>query len=128
VTALLSLLALTAESSLDQPSISFLMKRTNKSCQAYLAWEPNPVKNQVGRYLVRNGANLPNSVTEDIRGFSLCPQYSNKQLRRIEKLNMQKVKFGHHGRNPKGFKGLRGSIRESKEMLLKRALTEEAPF
>ena len=93
-----------------------------------MAWEPNPVKNQVGRYLVRNGANLPNSVTEDIRGFSLCPHFSNKQLRRIARVRTQKVKYGHDGGNLKTFKGLRGSIRESKEMLLKRALAEEALF
>jgi len=35
-----------------------------------LAWEPNPVKHQMGRYLAKEGADLPNSLTEDIRAFS----------------------------------------------------------
>ena len=33
--------------------------------------------------LVKEGQTLPNSVTEDIGGFSLAPGYSKTQLRRI---------------------------------------------
>ena len=33
--------------------------------------------------LVKEGLTLPNSVTEDIGGFSLAPSYSVKELRRI---------------------------------------------
>ena len=33
--------------------------------------------------LVKEGQTLPNSVTEDIAGFSLAPSYSRTQLRRI---------------------------------------------
>ena len=33
--------------------------------------------------LVKEGQTLPNSVTEDIGGFSLSPGYSIRQLRRI---------------------------------------------
>ena len=35
--------------------------------------------------LVKEGLTLPNSVTEDIGGFSLAPRYSAKQLDRITK-------------------------------------------
>jgi len=54
-------------------------------CQQ-LAWEPNPENNPVGGMPVKEGRNLPNSVTEDVGGFSLCPTYSEKQLKRIERL------------------------------------------
>ncbi len=41
----------------------------------------------MGRYgVVVDGVNLPSSVTEDVRGLSLRPSYSGKQLRRIERL------------------------------------------
>ena len=48
-------------------------------------WEPSPLKIQVGRYLVADGKNLPNSVTEDVIGVSLCRRYPKKQLRRIKR-------------------------------------------
>ena len=35
--------------------------------------------------LVKEGQTLPNSITEDIGGFSLAPSYSVKALRRINK-------------------------------------------
>jgi len=35
--------------------------------------------------LVKEGLTLPNSVTEDIGGFSLAPRYSSKQLRGINR-------------------------------------------
>jgi len=39
--------------------------------------------------LVKEGRTLPNSTTEDVSGFSLMPQYSVRQLRRIN----QKTKY-----------------------------------
>jgi len=53
-------------------------------CQQ-LAWEPNPTKNPVGRTPVKEGTNLPNSETEDVGGITLCPTYSTKQLRSIQR-------------------------------------------
>jgi hypothetical protein len=39
----------------------------------------------MGRYgIVADGENLPSCIREDVRGFSLRPSYSAKQLRRIE--------------------------------------------
>jgi hypothetical protein len=67
-----------------------------------VAWEhPNPARHQVGRKLVKEGAILPNSLTEDIMGFSLCPEYSKKQLRRIARLKIEKAKYGHGRSNIK---------------------------
>jgi len=41
--------------------------------------------NPAWKVLVKEGRNLPNSVAEDIGGFSLMPSYSEKTLRRINK-------------------------------------------
>ena len=51
-----------------------------------LAWELSPSK-ESGRKIAgkKEGFHLPNSVTEDVGGFSLMPYYSAKQLRRIGK-------------------------------------------
>ena len=43
------------------------------------------VETPVMETLVKEGRTLPNSVTEDIGGFSLAPSYSAKELRRINK-------------------------------------------
>ena len=44
-----------------------------------------------GPYLMeKEGANLPNSETEDIVGLSLRPKYPEKQLRRINRLHRAK--------------------------------------
>jgi hypothetical protein len=52
-----------------------------------LAGEPSLEQIPNGRYgVVVDGANLPSSITEDIRGLSLCVSYSAKQLRRIEQI------------------------------------------
>lgn len=51
---------------------------------------PEPTEIPVWQTLVKEGKNLPNSVTEDVNGFSLMPYYSAKQLRRIG--NKQKRK------------------------------------
>jgi hypothetical protein len=66
------------------------MITNKKSCQAYMAWVPYPEKHQMGRYLAKEGANLPNGLTEDVSGISLCPTYSHKQLRRITRLEIRK--------------------------------------
>lgn len=77
------------------------MKSQITICQQ-LAWEPTPQKIPDGRYPVKEGTTLPNSVTEDVGGFSLCPTYSAKQLRRIEHFRIREIK---HGRvNPKSLK------------------------
>ena len=52
------------------------------------------VKNQVGSLPVKEGRELPNSVTEDVGGFSLMPIYSAKQLRSIHRLGIKKSQFG----------------------------------
>ncbi len=46
-------------------------------------WQPKPTKILVRKFPVEEGKNLPNSVTEDVVGMSLMPQYSTKQLRKI---------------------------------------------
>ena len=51
-----------------------------------LAWELSPSKESGRKIAGKNeGFHLPNSVTEDVGGFSLMPYYSAKQLRRIGK-------------------------------------------
>jgi len=77
------------------------MKTITKVCQQ-LAWEPNPAKNPDGRYPVKEGTNLPNSVTEDVGGFSLSPMYSTKQLRVIRRFRIRETKYGHN--HPKKLK------------------------
>lgn len=65
--------------------------------QQYLVkevWQPTPAENPVGRIPVNEGKNLPNSETEDVGGFSLCPAYSEKQLRRIERLRIRDAEKG----------------------------------
>ena len=52
-------------------------------CQQ-LAWELSPSKQSGGNGAGKNeGYHLPNSVTEDVGGFSLMPYYSAKQQRSI---------------------------------------------
>jgi hypothetical protein len=52
-----------------------------------LAMEPSLEQTPIGRIgVVVDGVNLPSSITEDVRGFSIRPSYSGKQLRRIERL------------------------------------------
>jgi len=48
-------------------------------------WQPKPNKSLVGEIPVQEGKTLPNSVTEDVMGMSLMPQYSARQLRKISK-------------------------------------------
>ena len=53
-------------------------------------WQPEPKKPLVGEIPVQEGKTLPNSITEDIGGFSLTPAYSIKQLRCIGKKHGKK--------------------------------------
>jgi len=46
-------------------------------------WQPEPAEIPSWKTMVKEGNNLPNSVTEDIGGFSLMPRYSEKILRRM---------------------------------------------
>jgi hypothetical protein len=63
------------------------MVNNKQTYQSDLVWEPSPVISRIEKiYPVKDGENLPNSITEDVGGFSLCPHYSKKQLRRISKL------------------------------------------
>ena len=56
-----------------------------------LAWELSPSKESGRKIAGKNeGFHLPNSVTEDVGGFSLTPAYSAKQLRCIGKKHGQK--------------------------------------
>ena len=76
------------------------MKYELKTSQQ-LAWEPNPMKNPDGKYPVKEGTNLPNSVTEDVGGFSLCPSYSAKQLRAIYRLGCKEARYVSGNTKPK---------------------------
>ena len=58
------------------------MKNTNTQ-RLFEIWQPTPTKTLVRKFPVKEGKNLPNSVTEDVVGMSLMPQYSTKQLRKI---------------------------------------------
>jgi len=88
-------------------------------------WEPSPQKIQVRRYLVKlDGKNLPNSETEDVRGFSLCLNYSVKQMRRIRRLAGRR----NHRDIHRGLNIIRGGGRQrtdSNYMLIKKTLAEE---
>jgi hypothetical protein len=94
-------------------------------CRQKLAWkQPYPVKNQVGRYSVKDGSNLPNSITEDIGGFSLAPLYSSKQLRRITRLQGRK----DYGCNQDDLNPIQRTSRNkpaSNRIMLKRAASGE---
>lgn len=48
-------------------------------------WQPKPTKTLVGEIPVKEGKTLSNSVTEDVMGIALMPQYSTRQLRKISK-------------------------------------------
>jgi len=65
------------------------MNHKLRQCLEIETGEHSPIENLVGRIPVKEGINLPNSVTEDVGGFSLCPTYSAKQLRRIERLRIR---------------------------------------
>jgi len=55
-----------------------------------LAWDSLPIRKSGFKITSRKeGKNLPNSITEDIGGFSLMPEYSAKQLRGINRRKMR---------------------------------------
>ena len=60
------------------------MSQITKQCLLE-TWQPEPKKSLVGEIPVQEGKTLPNSVTEDVMGMSLMPQYSARQLRKINK-------------------------------------------
>jgi hypothetical protein len=66
----------------------YLMSYESMVCQNQkLDRDPSLEQIPNGRYgVVLDGVNLPSSITEDIRGLSLCVSYSAKQLRRIEQI------------------------------------------
>jgi len=57
------------------------MTYKQKNCLVLQTEKLSLEETPVGRELVEEGKNLPNSVTEDVGGFSLMPSYSTKQLR-----------------------------------------------
>ena len=61
------------------------MKAQTNNCQK-MTWKPLSSKESGGKIAgKKEGFHHPNSVTEDVAGFSLMPHYSVKQLRRIGK-------------------------------------------
>jgi len=58
----------------------------------------------VGRILVKEGKNLPNSVTEDIGGFSLMPKYTVKQLRGMHRRDVTRSKKRTWTNKGKGYR------------------------
>lgn len=73
------------------------MQNSLKQCLVNEVWQPKPAESLVGRNPVKEGKNLPNSETEDVSGFSLCPAYSDKELRRIERV--RRAEAHRHGMN-----------------------------
>ena len=53
-----------------------------------LVWEAVPLKIEVGSYLTDE---LQNNSSENFKGISLCPPYSNKQLRKIDRIRIEKA-------------------------------------
>jgi hypothetical protein len=60
------------------------MTKTQTQCHLE-TWQPEPTKTLVSEIPMKEGKNLPNSVTEDVIGIGLMPKYSNKQLRKLNK-------------------------------------------
>ncbi len=63
------------------------MKSDTTQC-LFETWQPKPIEIPVGSMLVKEGKNLPRSITEDVGAFSLHPTYSKKQFRRIHRIRM----------------------------------------
>lgn len=103
------------------------MNTQTKSVHQYhkSVWEPSPQEIQVRKYPVKlDGKNLPNSETEDVRGFSLCLNYSGKQMRRIRRLAARR----NHRDINRGLNITKGGDRQradSNYILIKKALAEE---
>ena len=56
-----------------------------------LVWKPTPLEIPVERSLEEVGKHLSN-VTSEFIGSSLCPRYSKKQLRKINRLGIDSRK------------------------------------
>jgi hypothetical protein len=100
------------------------MAYNKQTYQSNLVWEPSPETNWIEKvYPVKDGKNLPNSVTKDARGYSLCPYYSKKQLRKISRVHRSSSKYiiENSKRSSQGSR----SIHENKQVFLRRALREE---
>ena len=73
------------------------MNHKLRQCLEIETGKHSPEENPVGRHLVKEGINLPNSITEDVGGFSLCPTYSDRELRRIRRV--RRAEAERHGKN-----------------------------
>ena len=71
------------------------MKYKLRQCLEIETRKHSPVESPVGRIPVKEGTNLPGSMTEDVGGFSLCPTYSDKELRRIGRI--RRTEANRHG-------------------------------
>jgi hypothetical protein len=86
-----------------------------------LAKEPSLEENPVAWFPVKEGADLPSSVTEDIRGVSLCPHYSVAQHRRIRRLGNK----SNYTDNNSGSRMRRKKSRDVHRMVLRNTLHED---
>jgi len=78
------------------------METNQKQCLVVEVQKLSLEENPVGSIPVKEGRNLPNSVTEDIGGFSLMPSYSVEQLREISRRDR---KFGRDSHTKYARKG-----------------------
>ena len=67
---------------------------TQTTHREQIAWKPLSRK-ESGRKIAgkKEGFHLPNSVTEDVGGFSLQPSYSGKQLRSMGRRQKSKAEW-----------------------------------
>ena len=63
--------------------------KTNQTQCLLETWQPEPTEKLVREIPVKEGKTLPNSVTEDVLGMGIMPQYSRTQLCRIHKKQRQ---------------------------------------
>jgi len=80
------------------------MKSSLKQCLVVEVQKLSLEESPVGSIPVKEGRNLPNSVTEDVGGFSLMPSYSVQQLREISRRHK---KFGQDSHTKHARKGRR---------------------
>ena len=73
-----------------------MTNNNNVSQYLKLEWGPVPSNIKVESHL--NGKRLPNSV-ENLRGISLCPFYSNKQIRKIHRIKKERANTGNRKSN-----------------------------
>lgn len=80
------------------------METNQKQCLVVEVQKLSLEENPVGSIPVKEGRNLPNSVTEDIGGFSLMPSYSVEQLREISRRHRKFGKDSHTKYARKGWR------------------------